>query len=231
MSREKRPCALEGERRRKVREGKLKRETYPNIDANVLDVNFKTLSFINIGISIGTSLIPNGGSGIFAQRCFHYGDVSRQERLFLNKNMQQMAVMASETYVPFLAIFYYEVIEGSPFGISAFGRSERTGMAAGHKINDPQSKELWNAYVKKITRKKIPLQTEDDQNEYKLHLVLPVRLFVVATRTIYPGEEIFHPYGVDYWQSSDNYFYFPPLEPLDIKRIQEMQEMNHIPLK
>ncbi len=67
---------------------------------------------------------------------------------------------------------------------------------------------------------------DDNQNEYKSYH-LPVRLFVVATRDIYPGEEIFHVYGVDYWQSSDNYFYFPPLEPLDIQRIQEAQKTNH----
>lgn len=221
MEKTKRICALEGNRRRKVREGKLKRDNYPIMDKNDFSkLNFKTLSFINLGISLGTSLISGAGVGVFAQRCFHYGDIITEYAGIVvpNTKMQQMAVMASETHVLFPAIFYYEIIEGSNYGISAFGRSEKTGMAAGHKINDPQNKELWNAQVTRVLTSKIPKDVDDNQNEYKTYN-LPVRLFVVATRDIYPGEEIFHAYGVDYWQSSDNYFYFPPLEILDVKRI------------
>ncbi len=82
-------------------------------------------------------------------------------------------------------------------------------MLAGHKI-DPQNKQLWNSFVCQTLN--IPR-----------YVLIYYHLDCLLLQLVYPGQEIFHAYGIDYWQSSAYYFEVAQLTELDILRIQTRQ--------
>lgn len=72
---------------------------------------------------------------------------------------------------------------------------------------------------------KIPEFVVNNQNIYtnNSQKQCPFRLFLVAKMDIFPGQEIFHPYGLDYWKSSDIYYQFPKLTTEQVESIHKIQ--------
>lgn len=227
-----RACARKTQLRIKADNPNFVRD-YP-IEPEVSSVkpNFETLSFLNMGISVAPSLIPNAGHGIFAQKCFQVGDVITEYAgtVLLAGKVDVLAVQSFNLGVPFPAIFYYEEIPSTAYGISAYGKCEDTGDAAGHKLNDPQDASLWNATTRTIARSLIPSYVEDDQNKYMDQSIskLKYRLFLVATKEIYPGQEIFQPYGMEYWKRADIYSEIPRLTQEQVETINTVQIKHRV---
>jgi hypothetical protein len=154
-------------------------------DQETLDgLSWDSFSFLNNGLELLPSLLPNAGRGVFCTRNFEKNDIiceySGTVCKGLSKDFRYRAKLGS-----------LNVIDGYRF------LDNQTYINPGSMINDAKDIKGYNCYFY--------LSKEQSENRKKnTHFEnkgfrTPLRLFVVASKDIAKGSELYLSYGKTYW--------------------------------
>lgn len=176
------------------------------------------------GVEVRHSLIPFAGKGLFAGKNFkrcdviteYAGEIVRDEKFV--QEYERASLLNADT-----TPFHYYWNLGRYHGVDAGKVGHRKGFPGGHILNDPRNDQLWNCQLKSVMASEYP----DLGKSYNYGKeTVNIRLVVVATRDINAGEELFHPYGEDYWNKFLCQKYFDHLNVDTVEKILAAQNKD-----
>ncbi len=150
------------------------RETEPKEDE---DLNL-SWSKLEAGVFVGPSTLEGAGRGVFATTSFEGGDVVTEYvgRIIKDSTVYKLALKHQHYYIAQIDRVWS--IDGERWPGIQEGKAKRVGSL----INDSRGLLPYNVKTLRCS-------------EFRK------RLFVVATRAISPGEELFLNYGKGYWET------------------------------
>ena len=138
------------------------------------------------------STIPDSDDGLFALCDFAVGEVVTEYAA----DIVDMADMNSDSY-PIRQYVYGKVTENYGMDAERF-KEYAPPNCNGARLNDPWTNKLYNTVaIVQTDMEDYPILSK---NLYKPKQAVPsIRLFIVATKPIFKGQELFLSYGMNYW--------------------------------
>lgn len=169
-------------------------------------LNWSTLSGYGKGLTVEASTIPQAGNGLFAARNFPEGGVITEYSGRVFPSCKGFGPVYDHSYVAYMPPYCIDGYNMQELGIiSKKLNNTSTYIPLGPIANDAKSRTMYNAvtYMSKsnlnpcITNTEIPSTWNMGKRTQR-------RLWLVATRDIREGEEIFWNYNTDYWNWHDD---------------------------
>lgn len=147
--------------------------------------SYEKATCIGHGVSVKKSTIPEAGNGLFADRIFFKGNIITEfdGEIIDREEARKREIECQASHI--IGLDYDTKLDGK--------FEPKYGKGGGSFANDPMDSQSVN--TKKVTIDKVLIKGCQRSGHKTL-----TRKFLVATKLIKSGDEIFVNYGSDYWK-------------------------------